>query len=106
MAEDVPYPHLAQLLGGYFHQDWSEDHVDETAVLDDFVATNWAETIEATASDIRRFLVDHRTDTLAAIERTFIPDIIVGSDDEEARGWLCAVAAKLDRNRDQAPAQP
>ncbi len=50
------YPALAQLLAGYFHQDWQEDHASPEAALSAFSADAARETIAAAAADIDRLL--------------------------------------------------
>ena len=50
------YPALTQLLGGYYHQDWREDHASPEAALRAFVADTSAETVAAAADDIDRLL--------------------------------------------------
>jgi hypothetical protein len=50
------YPALTQLLAGYYHQDWREDHASPDAALQAFVRDASAETVAAAASEIDRML--------------------------------------------------
>jgi hypothetical protein len=50
------YPALAQLFGGYFHQDWRQDHASSDAALQAFIHDTSAETVTAAANDIDRLL--------------------------------------------------
>jgi CdiI immunity protein len=53
---EADYPALSQLFGGYYHQDWREDHVSRDAALQAFVRDASAETVAAAASEIDRLL--------------------------------------------------
>ncbi len=50
------YPALAQLFGGYYHQDWQEDHASPEAALQAFVRDTSAKTVNAAATEIDRLL--------------------------------------------------
>jgi len=50
------YPALAQLLGGYYHQDWHEDHATPDAALHAFADGASPETVDAAAGDVDRLL--------------------------------------------------
>jgi hypothetical protein len=50
------YPALAQLFGGYFHQDWREDHASPDEALQAFARDTSSETVTAAANDIDRLL--------------------------------------------------
>lgn len=50
------YPALAQLFGGYFHQDWRQDHASPDEALQAFIQDTSPETVTATANDIDRLL--------------------------------------------------
>ena len=50
------YPALAQLFGGYYHQDWLQDHASQDAALHAFVRDTSAETVGAAAAEIDRLL--------------------------------------------------
>jgi CdiI immunity protein len=46
------YPALTQLLAGYYHQDWREDHASPDDALQAFVRDASAETVAAAAAEI------------------------------------------------------
>ncbi len=50
------YPALSQLFGGYFHQDWQQDHASRDAALLAFVRDASPETAGAAAAEIDRLL--------------------------------------------------
>jgi hypothetical protein len=50
------YPALAQLLAGYYHQDWHEDHATPDAALHAFADDASPETVDAAAGDVDRLL--------------------------------------------------
>lgn len=103
MSKTMPYPHLADLMGGYLHQDWDIEHDDLDSVLDGFAGVSDSTTVKAVAAEVRRFMADHPTDLLASFERTFRPDIIIGSDDVEASKWLKWLAVSLEVRADLSP---
>jgi hypothetical protein len=50
------YPDLAQLLAGYYHQDWHQDHATPDAALHAFVADASPDTVVAASEDIGRLI--------------------------------------------------
>jgi non-ribosomal peptide synthetase component F len=50
------YPALAQLLAGYYHQDWHRDHATPDAALHAFSRDASADTVAAAASEIDRLV--------------------------------------------------
>jgi len=50
------YPALSQLFGGYYHQDWQQDHASRDAALEAFVRDASPDTAAAAAGDIDRLL--------------------------------------------------
>lgn len=89
------YPHLAQMLGAYFHQDCYMDGASDAEILDDFRAAKPASYVAATVKEIDRFLAAHPHGLLAALEATFAPDVTLGEDDDEACAWLMAATKRL-----------
>lgn len=90
------YPELAALLGGYLHQDWDLEQDSLEGVLDSYVSVTDQPAVRAAAAEARRFNAEHPVGLLAAFEREFRADIIIGQDDEQARAWLDWLAAGLD----------
>jgi hypothetical protein len=50
------YPALAQLLAGYYHQDWRQDHATPDAALHAFVDDASPDTVTAAMGDIDRLM--------------------------------------------------
>jgi hypothetical protein len=50
------YPALAQLLAGYYHQDWRQDHATPDAALHAFSRDASPDTVAAAANDIDRLM--------------------------------------------------
>jgi CdiI immunity protein len=53
---ETDYPSLAQMLAGYYHQDWQQDHASPAAALQAFRRDASAETVTAAATEIDRLL--------------------------------------------------
>jgi CdiI immunity protein len=53
---ETDYPSLAQMLAGYYHQDWQQDHASPAAALLAFRRDASAETVTAAATEIDRLL--------------------------------------------------
>jgi hypothetical protein len=58
------YPALAQLLAGYYHQDWQQDHATPDAALHAFAENASPETVLEACGDIDR-LIDEGLDEAA-----------------------------------------
>ncbi|HVC42308.1 MAG TPA: contact-dependent growth inhibition system immunity protein [Candidatus Saccharimonadales bacterium] len=50
------YPALAQLLAGYYHQDWPQDHATPDAALQAFAHDASPDTVAQAASDADRLI--------------------------------------------------
>jgi hypothetical protein len=84
------YPALAQLLAGYYHQDWRQDHATPDAALHAFADDASTETVASAAGDIDR-LLDAGFDD-AGLERLladgFDCNYVPGANGLAASGWL------------------
>jgi len=100
------YPHLQQLLSGYFHQDWCNDHASDADVLADYVESNWRDEVSQTIDELDRYLGDHPTNLLAAVERDFTPMVDIGELDGEARQWFGWIRDQLAIQLGNAPLRP
>ncbi|MGA7988042.1 MAG: contact-dependent growth inhibition system immunity protein [Candidatus Dormiibacterota bacterium] len=91
------YPALAQLFGGYFHQDWQEDHASPEAALQAFVRDTSGETVTAAASEIDRLLNAGFDDAGLAQMLTggFDCNYVAGTDGVTALAWLNKVRDEL-----------
>lgn len=99
---DTAYPALDQFIGAYFHQDWDFDHGTEFEVIDCYIKSTGRSLVEQTIEEIGRFLREHPTGLLAAFNAEFTPDIIIGTDDKEARAWLIRARDQLQSDLEHA----
>ncbi len=100
---DTAYPALNQFIGAYFHQDWDLDHGTEFEVIGYYIKTSWRGEVERVIEEIGRFIHEYPTGLLAAFNAEFAPDIIIGSDDDEARAWLIRTRDQLKSDLERAP---
>jgi hypothetical protein len=96
-----PFPYLAGLLGGYFHQDAYEFGDTDEDIMREFRKTSWDYQRIGVQADIRRLLHEHGDHLLEAIQKAFEPAVIVGNNNDEARAWLQKIDGLL-----QEPADP
>lgn len=89
------YPGLADLLGGWFDQDYDLIGWELGEILPDYAASNDKQQRELTISDIDRFIATYgETDESLreAVVRVFKPDVIIeGWDGMTTRQWLLKV---------------
>jgi len=104
--DSTGYLHLQQLLSGYFHQDWCDDHASEADVLTDYVQSAWRDEVSQTIDELDRYLRDHPTDLLSRIERDFTPMVNIGKHDGDARQWLGWIRDQLLTQLGNAPLRP
>lgn len=53
---------LAQLLGGYFHQDWSDEFDSDVTALQAIIDSETKDQIRAVIEEIERLLADARSE--------------------------------------------
>jgi CdiI immunity protein len=91
------YPALTQLLAGYYHQDWREDHASSDAALQAFVREASAETVAAAASEIDRLLSAGYDD--AALTQVLVDgfdsNYVAETDGLTSAAWLTQVRDSL-----------
>ncbi|MGD0196129.1 MAG: contact-dependent growth inhibition system immunity protein [Candidatus Dormibacteria bacterium] len=87
------YPALAQLLAGYYHQDWRQDHATPDAALHAFAENASADTVTEASNDITR-LIDQGFDDAGltrvladGFDCNFVPD----ANGLTSIGWLSHV---------------
>jgi hypothetical protein len=99
LSEEQEYPHLANLLASWFHQDYALDSEDFKVIVLRYKEVSPEGESQRTAGDIDRFIERYgeNNDALqAAMERVFAPCIIVeGWDGLNTQGWLLKVAELL-----------
>jgi hypothetical protein len=91
------YPALAQLLAGYYHQDWRQDHATPDAALHAFVDDASPDTVIAASNDIDR-LVDAGLDD-AGLTRMladgFDCNYVPSANGLTPAGWLTHIRDRL-----------
>jgi CdiI immunity protein len=91
------YPALAQLLAGYYHQDWRQDHATPDAALHAFVDDASPDTVIAASNDIDR-LVDAGFDD-AGLTRMladgFDCNYVPSANGLTPAGWLTHIRDRL-----------
>ncbi len=91
------YPALAQLLAGYYHQDWRQDHATPDAALHAFADNASPGTVSEASGDIGRLLAEGFDE--AALERVladgFDCNYVPGANGVTAAGWLSHVREVL-----------
>jgi hypothetical protein len=94
------YPALAQLLAGYYHQDWPQDHATPDAALHAFADDASPDTVVEASEDIGR-LVDEGFDD-AGLTRIladgFDCNYVPEAHGLTAMGWLSHVREVLSRS--------
>lgn len=90
-----PYFYLNQLLGAYFHQDAYIDGESDESILSTYIESSWPYQRLGVRADILRFLHNHPTGIREAFEKTFVPDVSVGEEDEGVRRWLTKLEETL-----------
>lgn len=106
MTKNIRYGQLDRLINAYFHQDWSDDHDDETAVLADFARSNWQDDVQSAIEQIDRYLAGHPAGLLDSFVSDFNPMITLGTDDAEAKAWLERARDYLSRQLSNSPVRP
>jgi CdiI immunity protein len=95
------YPALAQLLAGYYHQDWRQDHATPDAAVQAFVDDASPDTVTAAASDIDR-LIDAGFDDpgLARILADgFDCNYVPSANGLTSSGWLLHIRDRIRPGR-------
>lgn len=96
MPSTRDYPALANLLGGYFHQDFDVVAEDDEGLIHEYLKHATPEQNTALIDDIERFLANHRT-PFAAFEAYFSPEaMFYEASDEGVTEWLEAVREMLN----------
>jgi hypothetical protein len=91
------YPALAQLCGGYYHQDWRQEHASPDEALRAFVRDASPETVSAAAGDIDRLLAAGFGDAaLASLLADGLDcNYVAETDGLNASAWLANVRGEL-----------
>ena len=96
-AADSEFPALFQLFGGYFHQDWREEHATPAAALTAFVEEAPPEAVREAVVELQRLLELPLDD--AALSRLlrdgFDCNYRPEDDGMQASEWLRAINDRL-----------
>lgn len=91
-----PHPHLANFLGGWFHQDFDLDGAETIEdVVDDYGRSADAAARGALAADIQAFLA-YPGELDARFMRVFHPDIDPAGFAADTRDFLERILRRLD----------
>ncbi|MBV9101617.1 MAG: hypothetical protein JOZ46_02300 [Candidatus Dormibacteraeota bacterium] len=96
-AADSEFPALFQLFGGYFHQDWRQEHATPAAALTAFIEEAPPEAVRAAAAELQQVLdLDAGDAALTRLLREgFDCNYRPEEDGMTPSAWLRAVAARL-----------
>jgi len=90
---DRDFPALYQLFGGYFHEDWAEEHATPDAAVRAFVAEAPREAAAAARSELDRLLASGLSD--AALTRLLEDGFHSDHVPQRAAEWLVGVRETL-----------
>lgn len=91
------FPALSRFFGGYFHEDWQEEHVGTTAAVTAYLREAPAPTVVATVAELDRLLAMGLDEAaLARLLReglgcNYVPEV----DELTAASWLERVRGQL-----------
>lgn len=89
------YPRLADLLGGWFHQDYDIEGETVVEVIGAFRAVTPADQQAALRTDISAFLTEHSETIEEDFETIFQPDITPSAFSGSTRAFLEEIQALL-----------
>jgi CdiI immunity protein len=91
------YPALAQLLAGYYHQDWRQDHATPDAALHAFAENASRDTVTEASENIGRLLDEgfDDADLTRVLADGFDCNYVPGANGLTAVGWLSHVREVL-----------
>lgn len=89
------YPRLADLLGGWFHQDYDIEGETVAEVIGAFRAVTPADQQAALRADISAFLTEHSETIEEDFETIFQPDITPSAFSGSTRAFLEEIQALL-----------
>jgi hypothetical protein len=94
----VPYPNLAYLMQGYFHQDWIVDDPDSAAVVERFLEDS-EERVQEVATELEAVLRLADADLERLISEELKPDYLPAAGGETTRQWLEGIYRQLSPPR-------
>lgn len=100
------HPQLAELLGGWFHQDYDLGGSDLPELVENACTVGGLAWTAALAADIRRFRAAAGPDPDAALQRAFHPDLGPAAWDMDADTWLAWLLREVERVQTSLAASP
>lgn len=92
------YPQLWQFFGGYMHQDWRDDYVDEWAAVEGF-ARDAPARVEALRAEIATLLTQHPSEE--EVREIILDDLdsyyLVEVNGWKYRDWLQALSDHVEK---------
>jgi hypothetical protein len=91
------YPHLEELVGGYFHQDWRDDAPTAAAILERYLNEWPAEDAALALGELRALLrlADDKVEQAVAAMGSYYNPV---ADGLSYRGWLTQMADRLNEH--------
>ena len=87
MVDDLP--HLSSLMSAYFNQDFGLFEETDEEALAEYASTTWDSDVDATIAEIDELLQQSSAGVLNRFrEATGHSNVVIGSNDMEAREWL------------------
>jgi hypothetical protein len=98
---DSEFPALFQLFGGYFHQDWRDEHPSPAAAISAFVGEAPRDAIIAAGAEIDRLLAARFSDEELArvLAEGFGGNYVPEHDGLTVSRWLAEIRASLRGDR-------
>jgi len=87
---DRDFPALFQLFGGYFHQDWRDEHETPDDAVQAFISEAPPDAVAAAAAELDRLLDGSLDDAaiLRLIEEGFASEFVPSIDGATTTDWL------------------
>jgi len=94
---DTDFPALFQLFGGYFHEDWRDEHDAPDAAVQAFVSEAPPEAAAAAIGEIDRLLDDQLDDAALSriVEHGFDSNYLPSADGITTTEWLRQIRGML-----------
>ncbi len=96
MAADA-YPRLADLIGGWFHQDYDIEGDTIPEIMGSFLAVTPADQREDLRQEISRFLSEHAEQLDEDFEAVFQPDVVPAALSGSTLNFLYEIRALLEK---------
>lgn len=98
-SDNNKYPHLADLLSGWFHADFDIEGDTIEAIITAFTASSTNAARQAVIGDIKRFLAEHAHAVDADFVSIFQPDIIATAFAPSTQAFLLEISRHLENHQ-------